>query len=114
MLQRHCHLAALIVLLVASVSGCATVSQPESNAASPVASVPALTEAAANALKQAEADIKMAQSRFALWTTAEKAYKEALEAAKAGDNAKVIKAAATVSSQVNGGLAQLNYPSTEM
>jgi murein lipoprotein len=121
MLQRNSHLAALMALLVASVSGCATATQPESKAAAPVAAapaaapaVPALSEAAVNALKQAEADVKMAKSKFALWTTAEKALKDAQEAAKAGDSAKVIKAAATVASQVKGGLEQLNYPSTEI
>lgn len=117
MLQRYSHQAALVALLVASVSGCATATQPASMAAAPAAekaAMPAISAEAASALAQAEADVKMAKAKFALWTTADKAFKEAQEAAKAGDSAKVVKLAAFVSSQVKGGLEQLNYPSTEM
>jgi hypothetical protein len=65
------------------------------------------------ALEQAEADVKTAKAKFALWTTAETGLKQAQEAAKAGDSASVIKQAAFVSDQVKSGLAQLSYPSTE-
>ncbi|MBI5330282.1 MAG: hypothetical protein HZB71_06680 [Betaproteobacteria bacterium] len=118
MLQRKSHLAALLALLVASVSGCATAPQAETKAAAPAApakpAVPALSEAAVKALAQAEADVKMAKAKFALWTTAQNALKAAQEAAKAGDSAKVLKEAAFASDQVKGGLEQLNYPSTEI
>lgn len=74
---------------------------------------PMISDAAKQALAQAEADVKMAKSKFALWITAEKALTQAQEAAKAGDSASVIKQAAFVSDQVKGGIAQLSYPSTE-
>ena len=118
MIQRNFQLAALLAVLVASVSGCATATQPEAKAAVPaVAAAPAqpvLSEAATQALAKAVADVKMAKAKFALWTTAEKALKDAQEAAKTGDSDKVLKAAAIVSSQVKAGLEQLNYPSTEI
>jgi len=74
---------------------------------------PAISTEAQQALSQAEADVKTAKAKFALWTTAETGLKQAQEAAKAGDSASVIKEAAYVSEQVKGGLAQLSYPSTE-
>lgn len=73
----------------------------------------AISEAAQQALAKAEADVKMAKAKFALWTSAEKALDQAQEAAKAGDSAAVIKQAEFVSGQVQGGLAQLSYPSAE-
>ena len=77
------------------------------------AAKPMLTEAAQQALAKAEADVKLAKSHFALWTTAESAMKGAQEAAKAGDSDVVIKQARFVSDQVTRGIAQLSYPSTE-
>jgi hypothetical protein len=74
---------------------------------------PGISEEAQKALTQAEADVKTAKAKFALWTTAETGLKQAQEAAKAGDSASVIKQAAFVSDQVKSGLAQLSYPSTE-
>lgn len=74
---------------------------------------PGISEEAQKALTQAEADVKTAKSKFALWTTAETALKQAQEAAKAGDSAAVLKQSAYASSQVQAGLAQLTYPSTE-
>lgn len=74
---------------------------------------PTISAEAQKALDQAEADVKSAKAKFALWTTAETALKQAQEAAKAGDSAGVIKQSAFVSEQVKGGLAQLSYPSTE-
>ncbi len=75
---------------------------------------PALNDAAQQALAQATADVKTAKARFALWTTADKAYKDAQEAAKAGDSDAVIKQATFASDQVARGIAQLSYPSTEL
>lgn len=74
---------------------------------------PTISAEAQKALDQAEAEVKTAKAKFALWTTAETGLKQAQEAAKAGDSAAVIKQAAFVSEQVKGGLAQLSYPSTE-
>ncbi len=83
-------------------------------AAAQEAAKPMLSEAAQQALAKAEADVKLAKSHFALWTTAENAMKSAQEAAKAGDSAAVIKQAKFVSDQVTRGIAQLSYPSTEL
>lgn len=116
MLQRNSHFAALLALLVVSVSGCATATKVDSKspAAAFEAAKPALSEAAAKALAQAEADVKMAKAKFALWSTADQAFNAAQEAAKVGDSAKVIEEAEFASNQVKGGLEQLNYPSTEI
>ena len=75
---------------------------------------PALSEAAQQALDKAAVDVKAAQARFALWTTAEAAYKSALEAAKAGDSEAVLKQAKFASDQAALGLGQLDYPTTEL
>ncbi len=83
-------------------------------AAAKEATQPMLSEAAKQALAKAEADVKLAKSHFALWTTAENALKSAKEAAKAGDSGAVIKQATFVSDQVTRGIAQLSYPSTEL
>lgn len=113
MLQRIAPSAALLALLVLSMSGCATAPQAAKTVAPATPAVPALSEAAAKALAQAEADVKMAKAKYALWTTADKALKDAQAAAKAGDSAKVLKEAAFASGQVKLGLEQLNYPSTQ-
>lgn len=78
-----------------------------------IADKPMLTAAARQALAKADADVKLAKSHFALWTTAESAFKSAQEAAKAGESDAVIKHAKFVSDQVTRGIAQLSYPSTE-
>lgn len=74
---------------------------------------PSISAEAQKALDQAEVDIETAREKFALWTSAETALKQAREAAQAGDSAAVIKLADFVAIQVKGGLAQLSYPSTE-
>lgn len=74
---------------------------------------PMISDAATQALAQAQADVKMAKAKFALWISAEKALAQAQEAAKAGDSASVIKQSEYVSDQVKRGIAQLSYPSTE-
>lgn len=75
---------------------------------------PTLSPEAQQALAAAEADWKAAKSKFALWTTTDKAFKDAQDAAKAGDSAAVVKLAKKVSEQVKIAMEQLNYPSTEM
>ncbi len=114
MLQRTAPLAALLALLIAGLSGCASAPQAETKAAAPAAAPakPALNAEASAALAQAEADVKMAKAKFALWSTAQKALENAQEAAKAGDSAKVLKEAAFASSQVKLGIAQIDYPLT--
>lgn len=91
-----------------------TAEAPKAPAAAKVADKPMLTEAAQQALAKADADVKLAKSHFALWTTAESAFKSAQEAAKTGESDAVIKHAKFVSDQVTRGIAQLSYPSTEL
>lgn len=74
----------------------------------------ALSEDAQQALTKAEADVKAAKAKFALWTSTANALENAQEAAKAGDSATVIKESKFASSQAALGIAQLSYPSTEM
>lgn len=81
----------------------------------PVKSEPAraaISDDAAKALAQAEADVKQAKAKDALWTTAAEALKEAQEAAKKGDSATVIKEAKMASDQAKLGIGQLSYPIT--
>jgi murein lipoprotein len=101
-----------IGLLTFALSACSQM--PAKTAEAPKeAAKPTISDEAQKALAQAEADVKAAQAKFALWTTAETALKQAQEAAKAGDSGAVIKQAAYVSEQVKGGFAQQSYPSTE-
>jgi hypothetical protein len=75
---------------------------------------PAITPEAQGLLAQAEKDVQVARERFALWTSAETALKQAWEAALAGDSPRVIQHAQRASEQVRAGLAQLAYPGTEL
>lgn len=90
----------------------ATPAATKTEAAAPAK--PALSEAAQQALAQAEADAKKAKSAFALWLPAEKALKDAQEAAKSGDSESVVKLSKKVSEMVALGLGQKSYPNTEM
>lgn len=69
-----------------------------------------LSAEAKAALESAQADVKAAKAKEALWTTAEDALKAAEKAAEAGDSATVLKQTAIVKEHVKMGLAQLNYP----
>ncbi len=64
------------------------------------------------ALAKAQADVKAAAAKDALWTTAQAALKEAEVAAKKGNSADVVKFAQVASDQANLGLAQTRYPLT--
>jgi len=75
--------------------------------------MPSITEAARDALVQAEADVEAARARFGLWTTAETALKVARDAAKEGNSELVAKQAAFASEQARAGIVQLAYPTTE-
>lgn len=104
-------------LLAFILSGCGTApaktaAAEPAKAAEPAA--PALTAEATQALAAAEADWKKAKAEFALWTTTDKAFKDAQEAAKAGDSAAVMKLAKKVSGQVKIAMEQKNYASTEL
>lgn len=106
-------LLALTSVALLGLSGCADLYINKPGGAptkSAEAAKPALSAEAQAALTAAQADVKAAKAKNALWTTAEDALKEAESAAEKGDSAAVIKASALASSQVSKGLAQLNYP----
>lgn len=71
---------------------------------------PVLSAEAKAALESAQADVKAAKAKEALWTSAEDALKAAEKAAEAGDSATVLKQTAIVKDHVKMGLAQQNYP----
>ena len=100
---------ALASLLALFLSACAGTPAPQADA-KPAA--PALSEEAKAALAQAEKDVKEAKAKFALWTTADKALKDAKAAAEKGDSAAVIKQAKEASELVKMGLEQTKYPPT--
>ena len=92
-----------------------TAEAPKQAAEAPQAAAkPTISDAAQQALAKAEADVKAAKAKFALWTTTSKALETAQEAAKEGNSAAVIKNAQFASSQAALGIAQLSYPSTEL
>jgi len=74
---------------------------------------PAISEDASKALTQAEADVKSAKSKNALWTTAADELKKAQDAAAKGDSAAVIKHAKTASDHAKLGIEQTKYPLTK-
>lgn len=92
--------------------------KPEAGAAAgkpqaePAAPVQALSEEAGDALAKAEADVKAAQDKKALWTTALDALKQAKAAAAQYDSAAVIRYAKVASEQAKLGIAQTQYPLT--
>jgi murein lipoprotein len=104
---------AFVALTTFALSACSSAPSKTAEATKEPAK-PLLSEAAQQALAKAEADVKAAKVKFALWTTAESAFKSAQEAAKAGESETVIKQAKFVSDQVARGMAQLAYPTTEM
>jgi len=92
------------------LGGCAgdMATKQDAAAAKPEAKT-VLTEAATKALAQAEADVKAAKAKKALWTTTEDALKKAKEAAEKGDSAAVEKNAKTASEHAKLGLGQAEY-----
>ena len=109
---------AAATLMALFLSACGTTqtaaTKPAEPAKAAAPATPALTPEATTALAAAEADWKKAKSEFALWTTTDKAYKDAQDAAKNGDSAAVVKLSKKVSAQVAIAMQQKNYPSTEM
>lgn len=98
------------------LSGCESTmpTKPEAPKAPVKAEAPQaqLSDEAKQALAQAEADVKAAQEKKALWTTAQDALKLAKEAAKKNDSAAVIKNAKQASEHAKLGIAQSQYPLT--
>lgn len=95
-------LIALTAASLLALSGCAT-----QEAAKPA---PTISAGAQAALTAAQAAVKDAKAKDALWTTAEGALKAAEEAAKKGDSAAVISNAQKAQDHVKMGLQQKNYP----
>jgi hypothetical protein len=102
-------LLALTSVALLGLSGCADlyVNQPGGTTA---ASSAAISAEAKTALAAAQADVKTAKAKNALWTTADSALKAAEDDAKKGDSATVIKQSKLASDHVKKGLAQLDYP----
>jgi murein lipoprotein len=96
-------LLALTSAALIALAGCAT-----QQAAEPAK--PTLSAEAKAALAAAEAAVKEANAKFALWTTADDALKAAQAAAEKGDSETVIKQSNRAQEQVKLGIAQLNYP----
>jgi len=107
-------LLALTSVTLLGLSGCADMktSQPtrQPAAAATAAATPTISAEAQAALTAAQAAVKDAKAKNALWTTAESALKAAEDAATKGDSATVLKQAKLASDHVQKGLAQLNYP----
>ncbi len=98
-------LLALTTAALLGLSGCAstqTASQP--------AAKPTISAEAQAALSAAQADVKAAKAKNALWTTADNALKAAEAAAAKGDSETVLKQSKLARDHVQKGLAQLNYP----
>lgn len=113
--QASAALAGLLALFIAGCGSAPATKAETAPAATPAAAAkPALSDDAQKALSQAEADAKAAIASFTFWIPAEKALKSAQEAAKAGDSNTVIKQAKKVSELTKLGMAQTQYPSTEM
>jgi flagellar basal body L-ring protein FlgH len=108
--------AAVAALTIMPLTGCSTTmfKSDQNPAMASKSAQPMLSSEAQQALSKAEGDVKTAKAQFALWTVAQQALDAAQKAAKAGDSATVIKEAALASKFVALGLAQKNYPSTEM
>ena len=102
-------LLALTSVALLGLSGCADlyVNKPSDK---PAAAKAAISAEAQAALTAAQADVKNAKAKNALWTTADAALKAAEKAAAEGDSATVIKQSKLASDHVKKGLAQLNYP----
>jgi murein lipoprotein len=104
-------LLALTSASLLGLSGCSGLYVNQPGGAKDAATAPAALSADAQAaLAAAQADVKDASSKFALWTTADAALKAAQEAAAKGDNATVIKQSKLASDHAKKGVAQLNYP----
>ncbi len=100
-------LFALTAASLLALSGCATQEAAKSEA-------PAISEKAKETLTAAQAAVKDAKAKNALWTTAESALKAAEEAAKKGDSAAVISNAQKAQDLAKMGLQQANYPALQV
>lgn len=95
-------LTSVSALVLAGVIGCAAPTQQV--AEKPAAAAP--SAAATQALNDASAAIKTAKELDWIWRDTEKMYKEAEDAAKAGDDAKAIKLAGSAKHQAEEAVNQ--------
>lgn len=97
-------LLALTAASLLAIGGCATEQQAAKSSA------PTISAAAQSSLTAAQAAVKEAKAKNALWTTADAALKAAEAAAKKGDSAAVISNAQKAQDHAKMGLQQANYP----
>lgn len=100
-------LFALTAASLLALSGCATQETAKSDA-------PAISDKAKESLAAAQAAVKEAKAKNALWTTADSALKAAEEAAKKGDSAAVISNAQKAQDHAKLGMQQANYPALQL
>jgi len=96
-------LSVLTAASLLALSGCAT--QEAVGTA-----VPAISDNAKSALAAAQATVREARARNALWTTADEALKAAEAAERKGDSAAVISNAQKAQDHARMGIQQLDYP----
>ena len=101
-------LLALTSAALLGLSGCADMQTKTAD--KPAAAKATISAEAKAALTAAQADVKDAKAKNALWTTAANALKAAEAAAEKGDSDTVIKQSKLASDHVKKGLAQLDYP----
>lgn len=101
-------LLALTSAALLGLSGCADMQTKATE--KPAESKPTISAEARAELTAAQADVKEAKSKNALWTTAADALKAAEAAAEKGDSATVLSKAKLARDHVKKGLAQLDYP----
>ena len=102
-------LLALTSAALLGLTGCADLNANKAGD-KPTAAKAAISAEAKAALSAAQADVKDAKAKNALWTTADGALKAAEKAAAEGDSATTVKQAKLASDHAKKGLAQLNYP----
>ncbi|MEW6131712.1 MAG: hypothetical protein AB1591_00910 [Pseudomonadota bacterium] len=96
-------LIALTAASLLTIGGCA-VQEPAKSAA------PTISESAKAALAAAQAAVKEAKAKNALWTTADSALKAAEAAAKKGDSVAVLSNAQKAQELAKLGIQQTTYP----
>ncbi len=98
------------ILIALAAAGVLALAGCQSAPPAQTAATPTVSDEAKAALAKAEADVKAASAKNALWTTAEGALKAAKDAAAKGDSAGVIKNAKTASDHAKMGTDQKAYP----
>lgn len=106
----HKLLIALLGSTALVLAGCQGGANVKSDTKAEAPAKPALSAEAKAAVEKAEADVKAAQAKNALWTTAQDALKKAKEAADKGDSANAMKFAKTASEHAALGMQQQSYP----